>query len=150
LSTQTDDAMTGWLRLTRFLIFKSIVEVLFVAALAVGFYLTAFSPSLRGEVDEANAQRVSGWAVNQATPDAHVEVQLYIDDRFAASTSADLSRPDVMAAGFALDEQHGFKFETPTLPHGEHEARVYAAHESGAGLRRTLQLVGKPVRFHVD
>lgn len=132
------------------MIAKAIVEALLVGALAVGFYLTAFNPFFRGTVDEANAQHVYGWVVDERAPGARVEVQLYIDGRFAASRVADLYRPDVKSAGRALDEWHGFGFDTPPLDRGEHEARVYVAHESGGGLRRTLQLIGKPVRFSVD
>jgi hypothetical protein len=136
-------------RLTNFLIAKSIIEALFVGALAVGFYLTAFTPFFRGTLDDADARRVAGWVVNQAEPQAHVEVQLYIDGRFAGNRTADLSRPDVKAAGRAEDEAHGFIFDTPPLPAGQHEARVYAVHMSGEGQRRTLQLVGKPLVFGV-
>jgi hypothetical protein len=136
-------------RLAQFLIAKSIIELLFVAGLAVGFYLTLFPPFLYGVVDEANVQRISGWVVDQSRPQARLEVQLYIDDKFVASQPAEQPRPDVKAAGFAADERHGFSFNTPTLLSGEHVARVYAAHESGGGRRRVLQLVGKPMPFIV-
>jgi hypothetical protein len=137
-------------RLTRYLIAKAIIEALLVGALASGFYLTAFNPYFRGAVDEANAQRVSGWVVNQRKPDMRVEVHLYIDGRFAASRVADLSRTDMKTTGRARDEHHGFSFDTPPLDRGEHEARVYVAQESGAGARRALLLIGKPVRFSVE
>jgi hypothetical protein len=137
-------------RLTHFLIAKSIIEALLVGALAVGFYLTAFNPFFRGTVDSADSQHVNGWAVNERAPGARVEVQLYIDGRFAQSRVADLARPDVKAAGRAVDEWHGFSFDTPPLDPGEHEARVYVVHASGEGARRTLQLLGNPKRFNVD
>lgn len=136
-------------RLTSFLITKSLVEALFVGAVAIGFYLTAFMPYFRGALDLANSSHVAGWALNQAAPELRVEVQLYIDGRFAGNRFADLPRPDVVAAGRASDENHGFSFETPPLAEGEHEARVYAVHASGEDARRTLQLVGKPLRFSV-
>lgn len=136
-------------RLTSYLIAKSIVEILFVGALAIGFYLTAFTPYFRGALDMADARNVAGWVINHAQPQARVEVQLYIDGKFAGNRFADAVRPDVKAAGRALDEQHGFIFETPALASGQHEARVYAVHESGGGERRTLQLIGKPLWFTV-
>jgi len=40
-------------------------------------------------------------------------------------------------------------FKSPPLPNGEHEAQVYAVHVSGHA-RRTLQLIGKPLRFHIE
>lgn len=136
-------------RLTNFLIAKSILEALFVGALAVGFYLTAFTPFFRGSLDVANAGHVAGWVVYKAEPHSRVEVQLYIDGRFVGNRTADLARPDVKAAGRAEDDNHGFVFETPTLSAGQHEARVYAVHLSGEGQRRTLQLIGKPLVFNV-
>jgi hypothetical protein len=137
-------------RLINLLIAKSIAEALFVGALAISFYLTAFTPFFRGTLDYADARRVAGWVVNQAEPQTHVEVQLYIDGGFAGNGKADLSRPDVKAAGRAEDEWHGFVFDTPPLSAGQHETRVYAVHVSGEGQRRTLQLIGKPLVFNVS
>jgi hypothetical protein len=136
-------------RLTNFLIGKSIIEALFVGALAIGFYLTAFAPYFRGTLDYADGQRIAGWAVNQADRQTHVEVQLFIDGRFAGHQIANESRPDVKAAGRAESEDHGFVFQTPALSVGQHEARVYAVHMSGEGQRRTLQLIGKPLLFSI-
>jgi hypothetical protein len=136
-------------RLAHFLIGKAIAETLFVGALAVGFYLTAFTPFFRGSLDLADTRHVAGWVVNEREPQARVEVQLYIDGRFVGNRAADVARPDVLAAGRATDEGHGFVFDTPPLPAGEHEARVYAVHASGRGQRRTLQLVDKPLVFTV-
>ncbi len=133
--------------MTNFIIAKSIIETLFVAALALGFYLTAFNPFFRGWTDEANQARVAGWAVNRLAPNDHVEVQLYIDGQFVASRKANQPRSDVREAGRAADDFHGFVFETPVLSGGEHEARVYAVHASASDARRTMQLIGKPLRF---
>lgn len=94
---------------------------------------------------------MTGWVIDEAQPDARVEVQLYIDGRVAASARADRERRDVYEAGRAADERHGFSFDTPAaLRPGEHEARVYAAHESDEGARRTLQLIGRPLSFRVE
>lgn len=134
-------------RLTYYLIVKSIIDVLLVATLALGFYLTAFHPYFRGWVDDANSRWIRGWVINRATPAGDVEAQLYIDGRFIESQSANQPRPDIVATQLAENEKHGFFFATPALEEGEHEARVYAVHESGEGARRTLQLVGKPFRF---
>lgn len=145
-----DSTFKARTRLAHFLIAKSIAEVLFVVTLAVVYQYITFNPYFRGSVDVADARRVSGWVVDEAQPSAHVEIQLYIDGRFIASGWANLSRPDVLAAGRAIDEWHGFSFTTPPLQSGEHEARVYAVHESRGGMRRTLQLIAKPMRFKVE
>jgi hypothetical protein len=125
-------------------------EALLVTALAVGFYFATTNRHLTGVLDRADSQTVSGWVVDTAQPLARVEVQLFIDDKFMGDAVAAEFRPDVHEAHRAEDDWHGFVFQTPTLPAGEHEARVYALHSSGSGTRRTLQLVGKPFRFRVD
>ena len=140
---------TTRLTLFRILIGKSIAETLFVATLAIGFFFSAFPPYFHG-FGEATPDSIAGWAVNNRAPWERVEVQLFIDGRFSASGVANLSRPDVSSAGWARDEWHGYNFPVSSLSVGTHEANVYAVHESAGGLRRTLQLLGYPIRFSVD
>lgn len=137
-------------RLTNYLIVKTILEVLFVAVLAIGFYLTAFHPYFRGWVDDANAGWVRGWIVDEAAPAEAVEAQLYIDGHFIESQLANQLRPDVPDSSLTDNDRHCFFFQTPALEEGEHDARVYAVHESGDGARRTLQLIGQPFRFTTE
>jgi hypothetical protein len=137
-------------RLSYLLISKSIAEATFVAVLALTFYFTAFPPYYRGWGEVTAEQRIAGWAVNEAAPWDRVEVYLFIDGRFVARGTADLSRPDVSGAGYASDEWHGYVFDLPLLEKGEHEAHIYAIHKSAGGERQTLQLLGKPIRFSVE
>ena len=121
-----------------------------IGALSVGCYLVVFPPHFRGWPEIRPDKTVAGWAVNEAAPMTSVEVQLYIDNHFIADRIADLSRPDVVAAGRAEHDKCGFNFDLPPLEKGEHEAQVYVAHEVGAGgVYRTLQRIGKPLRFRV-
>ncbi|HVF86364.1 MAG TPA: hypothetical protein VM866_02185 [Pyrinomonadaceae bacterium] len=136
-------------RLTHLLIAKSLLEMLFVGSLAVFFYYQTFNVYIRGSLDAADARNVAGWAVDEGEPQRRVVVQLYINDRFVASREADAFRPDVLAAGRAADERHGFMFDTPALPPGDYEARVYAQHESSGEGRRTLQIIGRPLKFQI-
>ena len=136
-------------KLGQLLIAKSMAEALLITAVSVGFYFVTTNPYLRGVLDYADGWTVAGWAVDEAHPAARVEVQLYIDGTFVADQAAAEFRPDLREAKRAEDDWHGFVFKLPPLPPGEHEARVYAAHASGAGARRTLQLIGKPLRFRV-
>lgn len=136
-------------KLGHLLIAKSMAEALLITTVSVGFYFVTTNPYLRGVLDYADSQTVAGWAVDEAQPAARVEVQLYIDGNFVADRAAAEFRPDVREAKRANDDWHGFVFRLPPLRPGEHEARVYAAHANGAGARRTLQLVGKPLRFSV-
>ncbi len=125
-------------------------EALLVTAVAVGFYFATTNRHLRGVLDRADSQTVTGWVVDEAQPSTRVEVQLFIDEKFMADTVAAQFRPDVHEARRAEDDWHGFVFQTPRLSAGEHEARVYALYSSGSGTRRTLQLIGKPFRFRAD
>ena len=135
--------------LLRALIIKSVVDTILVSAIAVGSYMASFPPYFHGW-GEATANGIAGWAVNNQSPWDRVEVQLFIDGQFIQSGTANLSRPDVAQAGWAKDEWHGYVFPLSKLDAGNHEARVYAMHESSADTRRTLQLLGYPIRFLVQ
>jgi hypothetical protein len=137
------------MKLVHALIAKSLAETILVGVLAVAFYLSAFPPYFHGW-GEAMAHEISGWVVDDTRPWDRVEVQMFIDEKFVATSHANTFRPDVMAAGWARDEWHGYVFAVPLLEPGKHEALVYAMHASGGRARRTLQLVGDPIRFEVD
>jgi hypothetical protein len=136
-------------RLTHLLIGKSIIETLFLAALAVVFIYQILHPSFRGSVDAASESYVSGWALDDAAPGTRVEVQLFIDGHLAGWGLADQARPDIQTAGRALDAWHGFSVPLPPLPRGAHEARVYAVHKVFGGQLFTLQQVDKALSFSV-
>jgi hypothetical protein len=135
-------------RLVHVLIAKSLAETILVAMVTVAFFFSAFPPYFHGW-GEATPHAISGWVVNQSAPWERVEVQLFVDGRFVASGLANQSRQDVVVAGWSRDEWHGYVFPAVSLPTGPHEARVYALHASGHGIRQTLQLVGDPIRFVV-
>jgi hypothetical protein len=117
-----------------------------VGAYAVWAEYARFPPHFRGFGEVTRRGEVAGWAVNASRPDARVEVQLYVDGRFAARDVALLPRPDVLAAGRAPDANCGYRLPLPPLPAGEHEARVYAVHADGPELR-TLRQLGNPLPF---
>ena len=94
--------------LIRLLAAKSIFELLFVCVLAVGFYLSAFPGSFRGALDEADAQQVSGWAMDRSAHENAIEVQLFINGQFIAEGTANIPRPDVVSAGLALEPAQSF------------------------------------------
>lgn len=136
-------------KLFRLLMAKGILEIAFVATLGVGFFYLSFPPHFRGW-GEATSHSIAGWAVNESSPWDRVELQLFIDGKFVTNGIANLPRPDVLAAGWSKDEWHGYQFQLPPLSAGVHEARVYAIHSSGGGMRQTLQQVGNPIRFTVN
>lgn len=138
-------------QLVNLLIGKSIAETILVGAIAVGAYLSAFPPTFHGWGEAVVESRsIAGWAVNDADPWQRVEVQLFIDGKPGGQQIANLSRRDVLAAGWAKDEWHGYNFVLTSLLEGNHEARVYALHESGGATRYTLQLLGDPIQFVVN
>jgi hypothetical protein len=136
-------------RLVHLLIGKSIIETLLVGALAVFTFITVLPPYFHGWA-ELTESGISGWAVNNGSPWERVEVQLFVDGTFMADAIANQSRPDVLTAGWAKDEWHGYTFVVKSLPAGLHEARIYALHGSGGDVRKSLQLLGEPVIFAVD
>jgi hypothetical protein len=136
-------------RLVQVLIGKSIIETLVVGALAVFTFITILPPYFHGWGELTN-DGISGWVVNNASPWERVEVQLFVDGKFVGDGIANQSRPDVSAAGWARDPWHGYSFRLTSLSLRYHEARVYALHDSGAGARKSLQLVGEPILFFVD
>jgi hypothetical protein len=138
-------------KLINILIGKAIAEIILVGVISVGFYITAFPPTFNGWGEAVVSSRsISGWAVNSASPWERVEVQLFVDETFVGTQVANRSRPDVRDAGWAKDEWHGYSFQPGDLSEGLHRAQVYAVHQSGAGVRYTLQLLGDSVTFDVD
>lgn len=133
------------------------LQILFAAlaclTLAVGAYAVwteyaTFPPYFRGFGEVTRRGEVAGWAVNASDSSARVQVQLYVDGRFVAHGTASLPRPDVVAAGRASDADCGYAFALPSLPPGEHEARVYALHSARFRLGpHTLRQLGNPLRF---
>jgi len=136
-------------KLVNLLLAKSIIETIFVGALAVVVYTKLFPPTFHGWGEAVVESRsISGWAVDNADPWRRVEVQLFVDGKLVGTQVAQLSRPDVVAAGWAKDEWHGYSFVMNGLGVGVHEARVYALHKSGE--RYTLRMLGDQIRFEVD
>ena len=137
-------------RLVNLLIAKSILDTLLVGTIAVAAYINAFPPAFHGWGEAvAESQSISGWAINDADPWQRVEVQLFVDGKLVGTQVAHQSRRDVVAAGWARDEWHGYNFVVSSLSAGMHEARVYALHSSRNGSRYTLQMLGDPIRFEV-
>src|SRR5882672_723808 len=109
------------MKLFHALIAKSLAETILVATLGIVFYLSAFPPYFHGW-GEASPSGIAGWAVDRSTPERRVEVQLFIDGKFFATCTANQWRPDLVSAGWARDEQHGYSFAPPFGSSGPHLA----------------------------
>lgn len=123
---------------------------LFIGVLSVGVSALFYPQHFRGWGELTADGAVVGWAVNQSAPSERVEVLLYVDGRPVTSGTADMPRPDVVAAGHARDERCGYRFVLPQLGAGQHEVRIYSSHRVAIGNYRTLQLTGRPLRFTLD
>lgn len=130
-------------RLTLLLVLKSAAEALFVLAL-VAFYFADLRAGYAGAVESVDGGVLKGWVVDRAKPSETVEVQLYVDGRFAASTYAGETPGDSERGGEGVRRR--FSFDLKFDGGAGHEARVYAVRE-GRGGRRVLSLLGRPVRF---
>ena len=148
MTSHTDNLAT---RLLRAVLVKAGFEIGFVCVIAT---LAAFhnaSPLLRGAIDEANQTHVAGWAYDPLTPQASLEVQLFIDERFLRATRADQPRADLVQAGVTPQVTHGFSFELTdaTLTPGQHSAQVYALRNAAGKNKALLPLSKEPVTFQV-
>ncbi len=138
-------------QLVNVLIAKSILETVLVGTIAVVVYLNAFPPTFHGWGEAVTGSKsIAGWVVSSAEPWRRVEVQLFVDGKLMGTQVAHISRPDLVTAGWAKDEWHGYSFVVDGLGPGMHEARVYALHASRDGERYTLQMLGDPIRFEVN
>lgn len=140
-------APRGRERIKRFLVVKAALELLFVLALAAVFFYLNFNPGFEGAILSADSRRIEGWVAGSAGSSSRVEIQLYVDGKFAASTTADRELSSVDGVG--ASGGRGFVFDLPPLAAGEHEARVFAVHVGGSEARRTLHPVGAPARVSV-
>lgn len=128
-------------RLVKLIAAKLTLDLLFVCGLAVYTHAVTFARGFEGEIEHADGLGVRGWVVDLEGPGAVVEVQLFLDGRFAASALA--SEPDA-----SQSDRRVFVFQFQQPRYGVQEARVYAVREGLGGARRTLQQIGDPRTFN--
>lgn len=125
-------------RLFKLIAAKLAFDLAFVCALAVYTHAVTFGRGFEGRIEHADALEVNGWVADLEHPGAPVEVQLFLNGRFAAASVAGDSREQ---------NRRAFVFQFGQPRYGEYEARVYAVREGRGGARRTLQQVGEPRRL---
>ncbi|HMY74709.1 MAG TPA: hypothetical protein PLQ88_23020, partial [Blastocatellia bacterium] len=101
-------------------------------------------------IDVADETRIAGWVHDPQSPAAALEVQLFIDGQFIATTPADEPREDLVRAGVTSRANHGFNFklDSTNLAIGEHTVQVYAVRNVGTS-KTLLPIVTTPLRFSV-
>lgn len=137
-------------RLARLLVLKSAAEALLVVALAAAFNLSDLRANFSGAVESFDGRTLRGWVVDQDEPAAAVEVQLFIDGRFAQSRLAGPQLSNTESDDRREDARHSFVFSLDPAGGGGHEARVYAVRAGAGGVRRTLTPVGRPLRLGAE
>jgi hypothetical protein len=125
-------------RLAKLVAVKLALDLVFVCALAAYTHAVTYRTGFDGELEHADGLGARGWVRDLEHTGSPVEVQLFLDGRFAASVPAGDPLNDGRRAFV-------FRFEQPR--YGEHDARVYAVREGRGGTRRTLQQLGRPSGF---
>ena len=132
-------------RLAALVAVKLALDLLFVGAFALYAHDAAYRRGFDGALEHADGRGARGWVVDLERPGADVEVQLFLNGEFAASSVARGPRADESGRASQDDGRRHFAFEFRRS--GEYEARVYAVREGRGGARRTLQQVGGPLNF---
>jgi hypothetical protein len=142
-------------RLLKAVVAKSFLEILVVCVVATLAAFSTFSPQLRGAIDVADQTRVAGWAYDPGlppeSPEAALEVQLFIDEKLIASKPANEKRSDLVESGVTSNPNHGFNFDLTSiqLAPGRHVAQVYAVRPATGASKILLPIVKQPSVFEV-
>lgn len=136
-------------RLAKLVATKLALDLLFVCGLAAYTHAVTNGRSFAGALERADANGASGWVVDLERPGAPVEVQLFLDGRFAAAAIASEPLTGDAAKGNHAQDRRVFVFQFGQPRYGEYEARVYAVREGRGGARRTLQQIGDPRGFNL-
>ena len=123
-------------RLVKLIAVKLALDLIFVCGLAVYTHAVTYRQTFDGALEQIDGHGARGWVVDLERPGADVEVQLFLNGRFAAEAVAREPLPD---------GRRSFVFEFERS--GENEARVYAVRVGRKGERRTLQQIGVPRHF---
>jgi hypothetical protein len=135
-------------RLTRVLVAKSVIEALFVVALALYFFYPIFNSPVHGSIEVADQHTIAGWVINKSQPGMPIEVHLYIDGHFVSRHTAHTATSN--STHSFQSGAYNFAFKTPLLaPGAEHEARVYVMRGASDGKRLLLQEIGAARQFRV-
>ena len=68
--------------------------------------------------------RVQGWAVDSNSPQAAVDLHVYVDGRFAGAGRTSIPRPDVSKAFYGVNQNSGYDFTLTHIPSGRRNVCV--------------------------
>ena len=132
-------------RLVMLIAAKLALDLLFVGAFALYTHAVTFRHSFEGALEHVDGRGARGWVADLERPGEAVEVQLFLNGKFAAAAVAGEPLPGDSAGATPVGARRTFVFEFER--HGEYEARVYAVRAGRAGARRTLHQIGDPRHF---
>jgi hypothetical protein len=134
-------------RIAKLVAAKLALDLLFVGAFALYTRAGTFGRDFDGALEHADGRGARGWVVDLERPGEPVEIQLFENGRFVASTVADEPRTDTDPTTTHSAGRRGFTFKFERDLYGEHTVSVYAVRTGRGGERRMLQEVGEPVNF---
>jgi hypothetical protein len=82
-----------------------------------------------GTLDGVASNAVYGWAFDPDMGAGAINVDLYVDDVYISTTSANQTRNDL--SGYLGSPNHGYSIALPTLSFGNHRIDIYAAESQG-------------------
>jgi hypothetical protein len=132
-------------RLARLIAAKLALDLLFVGAFALYTHAVTFRHSFEGALEHIDGNGARGWVADLERPGEAVEVQLFLNGKFAAAAVAGEPLPGDSAGATPAGARRAFVFEFRRS--GEYEARVYAVRGGRGGARRTLHQIGDPQYF---
>ncbi|HEY0169512.1 MAG TPA: hypothetical protein VGB98_00555 [Pyrinomonadaceae bacterium] len=134
-------------RIAKLVAAKLALDLLFVGAFAVYTRAVTFGRDFDGALEHADGRGARGWVVDLERPGEPVEIQLFENGRFVASTLAEELRTDTDPRTTHGAGRRGFIFRFERDLYGEHTVSAYAVRAGRGGERRVLQKVGQPVNF---
>jgi hypothetical protein len=81
---------------------------------------------LRGHLDALDHESISGWAADDASPEAIVEILIYVNGRKAARVACAAPRSDLRQMGIFGEGAHGFRYQFDVPLSRSVESRVEA------------------------
>ncbi len=106
---------------------------------------------IHGSIDTVTAEGVvEGWAWNGAAPSERVEITAYVDGVVAGGGTADLFRPDLLAANIG-DGGHAFRFVLDTLdPNKRSQAVTIRRTRGGVPIKCNPFVIHNPNAVSMD
>ena len=86
----------------------------------------------QGSVEAVNCKTISGWAYDGSDPDGAAKVQISVDGKAVGTATANISRPDLISAGYG-NGKHGFSFKLPAKLGGGASHKIRAKIQGAPG-----------------